>query len=123
MAKDLILRLAKGKNALGLISMRERARLVNGNFTIRSEYGKGTLLEVSEDKLKRRQVPRGRPHSSRLSGRPRFSSSLVDPLLLRAPWTELCRLLRHATFFTSAIFFVARVAWACHYLLARRNQR
>ncbi len=38
---------AKGKNALGLISMRERARLVNGNFTIRSEYGKGTMLEVS----------------------------------------------------------------------------
>jgi signal transduction histidine kinase len=32
---------------LGLISMRERARLVNGNFTIRSEYGKGTMLEVS----------------------------------------------------------------------------
>ena len=38
---------AKGKNALGLISMRERARLVNGNFTIRSEYGKGTMLELS----------------------------------------------------------------------------
>jgi len=38
---------AKGKNALGLISMRERARLVNGNFTIRSEYGKGTMLEIS----------------------------------------------------------------------------
>jgi PAS domain S-box-containing protein len=38
---------AKGKSALGLISMRERARLVNGNFTIRSEYGKGTMLEVS----------------------------------------------------------------------------
>ncbi len=37
----------RGKNALGLISMRERARLVNGNFTIRSEYGKGTMLEVS----------------------------------------------------------------------------
>jgi PAS domain S-box-containing protein len=38
---------AKGRNALGLISMRERAGLVNGNFTIRSEYGKGTMLEVS----------------------------------------------------------------------------
>ena len=38
---------ARGKNALGLISMRERARLVNGNFTIRSEYGKGSMLEVS----------------------------------------------------------------------------
>jgi signal transduction histidine kinase len=38
---------AKGKKALGLISMRERARLVNGNLTIRSEYGKGTMLEVS----------------------------------------------------------------------------
>jgi PAS domain S-box-containing protein len=38
---------ARGKNALGLMSMRERARLVNGNFTIRSEYGKGTMLEVS----------------------------------------------------------------------------
>ena len=38
---------AKGTKALGLISMRERARLVNGNFTIRSEYGKGTMLQVS----------------------------------------------------------------------------
>jgi signal transduction histidine kinase len=38
---------ARRKNALGLISMRERARLVNGNFRIRSEYGKGTMLEVS----------------------------------------------------------------------------
>jgi PAS domain S-box-containing protein len=38
---------AKGKKALGLISMRERSRMVNGNFTIRSEYGKGTMLQVS----------------------------------------------------------------------------
>jgi PAS domain S-box-containing protein len=40
---------AKGKNALGLISMRERVRLVNGNFTIKSEPGKGTTLEISVD--------------------------------------------------------------------------
>jgi PAS domain S-box-containing protein len=49
---------AKGKNALGLISMKERARLVNGNFTIRSEPGKGTTLEVSagsQRKLERRR--------------------------------------------------------------------
>ena len=38
---------ARGKNALGLISMQERARLVNGNFRIKSEPGKGTTLEVS----------------------------------------------------------------------------
>jgi len=38
---------AKGKNCLGLISMQERARLVNGDFTIRSEPGKGTTLELS----------------------------------------------------------------------------
>ena len=37
----------KAKNALGLISMRERVRLVNGNFIIKSEPGHGTSLEVS----------------------------------------------------------------------------
>lgn len=50
---------AKGKNGLGLISMKERARLVNGNFTIKSELGKGTTLEVSvgsQRKLKRRRL-------------------------------------------------------------------
>ena len=48
-----------GKNALGLISMKERARLVNGNFTIKSELGKGTTLEVSvgsQRKLKPRRL-------------------------------------------------------------------
>ena len=38
---------AKGKNSLGLIKMQERARLLNGKFTIQSEPGKGTTLEVS----------------------------------------------------------------------------
>ena len=47
---------ARSKNALGLISMRERARLVNGDFTIRSEYGKGTMLEVSVALLGERQL-------------------------------------------------------------------
>jgi PAS domain S-box-containing protein len=37
----------KGKEALGLISMRERVRLVNGSFAIKSEPGKGTAVEVS----------------------------------------------------------------------------
>jgi PAS domain S-box-containing protein len=38
---------AKGKNALGLISIQERVRLVNGKFTIKSKPGRGTTLEVS----------------------------------------------------------------------------
>jgi signal transduction histidine kinase len=36
----------KGKGGLGLISMEERIRLVNGAFSIRSEPGKGTLVKV-----------------------------------------------------------------------------
>ncbi len=40
-------RTAKGRNSLGLISMRERARLVNGNLHIQSEPGQGTTLEMS----------------------------------------------------------------------------
>jgi len=36
----------KGKGRLGLISMEERVRLVNGAFSIRSQPGKGTLVEV-----------------------------------------------------------------------------
>jgi signal transduction histidine kinase len=37
----------RGRNALGLISMQERMRLINGEFTIASEPGRGTRLEVS----------------------------------------------------------------------------
>jgi len=36
-----------GGKALGLISMQERMRLINGDFTIASEPGRGTRLEVS----------------------------------------------------------------------------
>jgi signal transduction histidine kinase len=36
----------KGKGRLGLISMEERVRLVNGAFSIRSQPGKGTLVKV-----------------------------------------------------------------------------
>jgi len=36
----------KGKGGLGLISMEERVRLVRGKFTIKSEPGKGTIVEV-----------------------------------------------------------------------------
>jgi len=36
----------KGKGGLGLISMEERARLVNGKLTIKSQPGKGTTVEV-----------------------------------------------------------------------------
>ena len=36
----------KGKGGLGLISMEERVRLVNGTFSIRSQPGKGTYVNV-----------------------------------------------------------------------------
>jgi signal transduction histidine kinase len=36
----------KRKGGLGLISMEERVRLVKGNFTIQSQPGKGTTVEV-----------------------------------------------------------------------------
>jgi len=37
---------AEGRGGLGLISMEERVRLVNGDFSIRSEPGKGTEIVV-----------------------------------------------------------------------------
>ncbi len=37
---------AKAKGGLGLISMEERVRLVNGNHTIQSQPGRGTTVEV-----------------------------------------------------------------------------
>jgi PAS domain S-box-containing protein len=37
---------ARGKQGLGLSSMEERARLIGGDFSIRSESGNGTLIEV-----------------------------------------------------------------------------
>jgi signal transduction histidine kinase len=37
---------AKGKGGLGLISMEERVRLLNGKFTIQSHPGKGTTVDV-----------------------------------------------------------------------------
>ncbi len=37
---------AKGKGGLGLISMEERVRLVSGKFTIKSQAGEGTTVEV-----------------------------------------------------------------------------
>jgi signal transduction histidine kinase len=36
----------KGKGGLGLISMEERVRLLNGTFSIRSQPGKGTYVNV-----------------------------------------------------------------------------
>jgi signal transduction histidine kinase len=36
----------KGKRGLGLISMEERVRLVRGKFSIQSQPGKGTMVEV-----------------------------------------------------------------------------
>jgi signal transduction histidine kinase len=37
---------AKEKGGLGLVSMEERVRMVDGRFSIRSEPGKGTRVEV-----------------------------------------------------------------------------
>ena len=37
---------AHKKGGLGLISIEERVRLVNGSLSIRSETGKGSTLEV-----------------------------------------------------------------------------
>jgi signal transduction histidine kinase len=37
---------ARGKGGLGLVSMDERVRLVNGTFSIQSEPGTGTRVEV-----------------------------------------------------------------------------
>ena len=37
---------ARGRGGLGLVSMEERVRLVNGEFSIRSQPGKGTEIEV-----------------------------------------------------------------------------
>ena len=36
-----------GEGRLGLLGMQERARLVNGQFTIRSQFGKGTIVRVT----------------------------------------------------------------------------
>ncbi|MBI1955684.1 MAG: PAS domain S-box protein, partial [Acidobacteria bacterium] len=36
----------KGKGGLGLVSMEERVRLVNGGFSVTSEPGKGTSVAV-----------------------------------------------------------------------------
>jgi hypothetical protein len=43
---DFDLNKVKGKGGLGLISMEERVRLVNGKFTIQFQPGKGTTVEV-----------------------------------------------------------------------------
>lgn len=39
-------RKVKGKGGLGLISMEERVRMVSGRFSIKSQPGKGTTVEV-----------------------------------------------------------------------------
>jgi signal transduction histidine kinase len=44
--KGFDLQKIKGKGRLGLISMEERVRLVNGAFSIRSQPGKGTQVKV-----------------------------------------------------------------------------
>jgi signal transduction histidine kinase len=36
----------KGRGGLGLVSMEERVRLVNGSFSIRSQLGKGTRVSI-----------------------------------------------------------------------------
>jgi PAS domain S-box-containing protein len=55
------LEIGRGKGGLGLVSMDERVRLVNGTFSIRSEPGKGTRVEA--------RVPL--PEGERLEGDPR----------------------------------------------------
>jgi two-component system sensor histidine kinase UhpB len=37
---------ARKKGGLGLISMEERVRLVNGSLSLRSEPGKGSIVEA-----------------------------------------------------------------------------
>ena len=44
--KGFDLEKTRGKGRLGLISMEERVRMVNGAFSIRSQPGKGTLVKV-----------------------------------------------------------------------------
>jgi signal transduction histidine kinase len=46
---------AKGKGGLGLISMEERVRLLNGKFTIHSQPGKGTTVEVFVPLVRKRK--------------------------------------------------------------------
>jgi two-component system sensor histidine kinase DegS len=36
----------KGKGGLGLVSMKERVRLIQGNLSIQSKPGKGTVIKV-----------------------------------------------------------------------------
>jgi nitrate/nitrite-specific signal transduction histidine kinase len=38
---------AKRKQRLGLLGMQERVRLVNGDFAIHPQFGKGTTVQVS----------------------------------------------------------------------------
>jgi signal transduction histidine kinase len=43
--------ISKKKNTLGLIGMRERALSVNGELTVKSEPGKGTIVSVAVPKI------------------------------------------------------------------------
>jgi signal transduction histidine kinase len=52
---------AKGEKRLGLLGMRERLRLVNGRFAVKSAPGKGTTVEV-EIPLKDHRKPSHRSH-------------------------------------------------------------
>jgi two-component system CheB/CheR fusion protein len=59
----------KGKGGLGLISMEERARLLNGKFTIQSQPGEGTtvdvflpLVSVAKETVKTRPKPHVPPN-------------------------------------------------------------
>jgi two-component system CheB/CheR fusion protein len=54
----------KRKGGLGLISMEERVRLVSGKFTITSQPGKGTIVEVFVP-LKAQRVRRAHPTRTR----------------------------------------------------------
>ena len=69
----------RGKGVLGLISMEERVRLVNGVFSIRSETGMGTVVRV---KSLIHAKHKGRQNSSQLYHK-RVSNaySLILPIM------------------------------------------
>jgi two-component system sensor histidine kinase DegS len=49
-------------NRLGLLGMRERVEMINGNFCVKSEVGKGTLVRVE---IPRESSKLKKPHAAK----------------------------------------------------------